>query len=123
MGYPQKSSSSYDNYHATTMWNDNADYCKNDMKYARIILILGVSLLYLVEGAINGGQKNFSLSRGPRFSLFAPSAKERTIIIRKEVVRNWVCGSEKRLVREGKGCGEGTNKIHTKLRLFSFENS
>ena len=57
MGYPQKSSSSYDNYHATTMRNDNAYYCKNDMKYARIILILGVSLLYLVEGAINGGQK------------------------------------------------------------------
>ena len=122
MGYPQKSSSSYDNYHAATMQNDNADYCKN----ARIILILGVSLLYLVEGAINGGQKNFSLSRGPRFSpfsLFAPSAKERTIIIRKEVVRNWVCGSEKRLVREGKGCREGTNKMHTKLRFSSFENS
>ena len=101
MGYPKKSSSSYDNYHATTMRNDNADYCKIDMKFARIILILGVSLLYLVEGAINGGQKNFSLSRRPRFSpfsLFAPSAKERTIIIRKEVVRNWVCGSEKRLV-------------------------
>ena len=47
------------------MRNDNADYCKIDMKFARIILILGVSLLYLVEGAINGGQKNVSLSRGP----------------------------------------------------------